>query len=216
MFEMLLSIGTIIVIDQDFTKDSEKYKSKVVDLGEDFIMIDYPTHIETGKTAFFLDGTQFHVSFSDDRKISYAFQTEVVGRLKDGIPMLKLSYPGDEQLLKIQRREFVRVEYALDVAVKKGALYSQYVAEDLSAGGIAVRIPEKEQFQQGETIALLIVLPFVNQEIKYVHAEATIVRIWEKNGKTLASLQFEKIGQGERQSIIRFCFERQLQQRNQE
>ena len=33
---MLLSIGTIIVIDKDFTKDSEKYKSKVVDIGEGF------------------------------------------------------------------------------------------------------------------------------------------------------------------------------------
>ena len=57
---MLLSIGTIIVIDKDFTKDSEKFKSKVVDIGDGFVMIDYPTHIETGRTAFFMDGTQLH------------------------------------------------------------------------------------------------------------------------------------------------------------
>ena len=116
---MLLSIGTIIVIDKDFTKDSEKFKSKVVDIGDGFIMIDYPTHIETGRTAFFMDGTQLHVTFTDSMKMSYAFRTEVGGRLNKGIPMLKLSYPGDEQLIKIQRREFVRVESAIDIAVEK-------------------------------------------------------------------------------------------------
>ena len=50
---MLLSIGTIIVIDKDFTKDSEKFKSKVVDMGDGFVMIDYPTHIETGQDSIF-------------------------------------------------------------------------------------------------------------------------------------------------------------------
>ena len=62
---MLLTIGTIIIIDKDFTKDSEKYKSKVIDIGEDYVMIDYPTHIKTGKTAFFMDGTQLLVTFMD-------------------------------------------------------------------------------------------------------------------------------------------------------
>jgi c-di-GMP-binding flagellar brake protein YcgR len=213
---MLLSIGTIIVIDQDFTKDSEKFKSKVVDMGGDFIMIDYPTHIETGRTAFFLDGVQLHITFTDNQKISYAFETEVIGRLNKGIPMLKLKYPGDDQLIKIQRREFVRVEYAIDVAIQKEGLYSQYVAEDLSAGGIAIRISEKENFQPGEMLPLLIVLPFVNQDIKYVRAEASVVRTWEKNGRNIVSLKFEEIGQSERQAIIRFCFERQLQLRNME
>ena len=138
---MLLSIGTIIVIDKDFTKDSEKFKSKVVDIGDGFVMIDYPTHIETGRTAFFMDGTQLHVTFIDNMKMSYAFRTEVGGRLNKGIPMIKLSYPGDEQLIKIQRREFVRVESAIDIAVEKDGRFTQFVAADLSAGGVALNSP---------------------------------------------------------------------------
>ncbi len=213
---MLLSIGTVIVIDKDFTEDSEKYKSKVVDLGEDFILIDYPTHMETGRTAFFIDGTQLHVTFSDNQKIAHAFRTEVLGRLNKGILMLKLMYPGDDQLIKIQRREFVRVEHAIDVAVNKEGLFRQLIAEDLSAGGIALRLPDRTFFQSGDVLKLLIVLPFVNHEIKYIHAEANVVRVWEKNGKTIASMKFEKIGQLERQAIVRFSFERQLQKRSQE
>lgn len=211
---MLLSIGTIIVIDKDFTKDSEKFKSKVVDIGDGFIMIDYPTHIETGRTAFFRDGTQLLVTFIDNLKMSYAFRTEVGGRLNKGIPMIKLSYPGDEQLIKVQRREFVRVESAIDIAVEKGGRFTQYVAADLSAGGVALTLLNPDTFKEDELLSLTIVLPFMNHEIKYVKADARVTRVWEKDGRLIASLKFETINQIERQYIIRFCFERQLQMRN--
>ena len=213
-FGMLLSIGIIIVIDTDFTKDSEKYKSKVIDMGNGFVMIDYPTHIKTGKTAFFLDGTQLLVSFVDDKKMSYAFRTEVSGRLNKGIPMLKLSYPGDEELIKIQRREFVRVETAIDIAVEYDGQFSHYVAEDLSAGGVALNLPGRVPFEAEDSVALTIVLPYANKEIRYVKVHAKVIRIWEKDGRRIASLQFEDIEQIECQHIIRFCFERQLKMRN--
>jgi c-di-GMP-binding flagellar brake protein YcgR len=211
---MLLSIGTIIVIDKDFTKDSEKFKSKVVDIGDGFVMIDYPTHIETGRTAFFMDGTQLHVTFIDNAKMSYAFRTEVGGRLNQGIPMIKLSYPGDDQLIKIQRREFVRVESAIDIAVEKDGRFTQYVAADLSAGGVALTLLNADAFKENELLTLTIVLPFMNHEIKYVNADARVIRVWKKEDRLIASLQFETINQIERQYVIRFCFERQLQMRN--
>lgn len=216
VFAVLLTVGTIIVIDKDYTKDSEKYKSKVVDIGEDYVMIDYPTHIETGRTAFIIDGSTLLVTFVDQNKISYAFKTEVCGRLNKGIPMLKLSYPGDEQLYKIQRREFVRVETAIDVAVKTEEGFSQFAAEDLSAGGIALNIPRDIPFAEEDVVKLIIVLPFMNKDIKYVHTNAKVIRIWEKNGRTIGSLKFEDIEAVDRQYIIRFSFERQLQMRNRE
>ncbi|MFS0576725.1 flagellar brake domain-containing protein [Sporosarcina sp. 179-K 3D1 HS] len=216
VFSLLLTIGTIVVIDKEHTKDSEQYKSKVVDIGEDFVLIDYPTHIESGRTTFIIDGTTLLVTFIDQNKISYAFKTEVCGRLNKGIPMLKLSYPGDDQLYKIQRREFVRVETPIDVAVLTEDGFHQFVAEDLSAGGIALNIPRDVPFSEGDTVKLTIVLPFINKEIKYVHSNAKLVRVWDKKGRTIASLQFEDIEDVDRQYIIRFCFERQLQTRNRE
>ena len=124
----------------------------MIDSGEGFVMIDYPTHIETGQTAFFMDGTQLLVSFTDNLKISFAFETEVSGRLNKGVPMLKLAYPGNDRLVKIQRREFVRVETAIDVAVKKDGLTTQLVAGDISAGGIAINLPNPVLFVEEETV----------------------------------------------------------------
>ncbi|MCG3089961.1 flagellar brake protein [Sporosarcina cyprini] len=210
---MRLSIGSSIIIDKDLTENSEKYKSKVVDLGPDYFMIDYPIHMETDRTAFFMDGTQLLVTFVDQHKMSYAFRTEVKGRMNRGIPMLQLSYPGDQELVKIQRREYVRVETPIDVAVNDGRGFDQYVAEDISAGGIALHLGQKEEFEENQRLSLFIALPFLNDDIYYVRAEAIAVRTWEKDGRRLASLQFVETMDADRQHIIRFCFERQLQRR---
>lgn len=211
---MLLQVGTAVIIDKDFTKDSEKYRSKVIDAGDDFVMIDYPIEIETGKTVFFMDGTQLLVSFTDKLKMSYAFKTEVCGRKLEGVPMLKLSYQGDSGLIKIQRREFVRVETAIDVAVEKDGDHVQLVAEDISAGGIALNITKEMFIQSEDALSLLIVLPFANREMEYIKVEGQVIRTWEKEGVTIASVNFLAINPLDRQRIVRFCFERQLQMRN--
>ncbi len=211
---MLLSIGTIIVMDKDYTVDGEKFKSKVIDFGEDFIMIDYPTQIQTGRTAFFVDGTQIAVTFTTDSKVSYAFRTEVVGRLNKGVPMLKLTYPGDDKLIKIQRREFVRIDSSIDVAVEKDGIFNQFVAEDISAGGIALNLKSDIDVKENDNLSLTIVLPFADNDIKYIKVETNVTRVWEREGRHIASLQFEMLPETIRQYIVRFCFERQLQQRN--
>ncbi|WP_262173024.1 flagellar brake protein [Saccharococcus sp. Marseille-Q5394] len=210
---MRLSIGTSVMIDKDFTETGDKYKSKVVDLNDGFVLIDYPAHIDTGKTAFFMDGTQLLISFVEN-KMSYAFRTEVAGRVNRGIPMLKLTYPGDDQLIKIQRREFVRVETVIDVAVAIEGIFQQFVAEDISAGGIALNIGQDDLFEGTDFVSLTIALPYVNDDIKYIRTEAKVVRVWEKDDRLIASLEFAKISTTDRQNIIRFCFERQLLARN--
>ena len=210
---MKLVIGTIVSIDKDFSEESEKYKSKIIDIGLDFVMIDYPTHIESGKTAFFLDGTQLLISFTDKIKNTYFFKTEVNGRRIEGVPMLELSYPGDDQVVQIQRREFVRTEAVLDVAVLKDGEYTNLVTEDISAGGLGLNL-YRTTYTEKDQLSLLIVLPFKNKETKYIRAEAEIIRISETSNQKIASVKFKEIGLSDRQRIIRFCFEQELKMRN--
>src|SRR5690625_1543842 len=135
---MKLKVGTVVILEKKFTDDDSKYRSKIIDSGDDFVMIDYPTHIKTGKTDFFMDGTELFVTFTDESKMSYAFRAEIRGRRIQGVPMLKLAFLGDGGFIKIQRREFVRVETMIDVAVEVEGEVLQLVSEDISAGGIAI------------------------------------------------------------------------------
>lgn len=214
MSQLKLEIGTVLIIGVDFTKESEKYKSKVIDMGEGYVMIDYPTDVKTGKTAFLMDGTQLLISFTDKMKMSFAFKTEVLGRTVQGVPMLKVSYQGDDKLMKIQRREFVRVDTSMDVSIEKDGARVQLTAEDISAGGIALNISKTDLVETNDVLSLLIVLPFVNHEIKYIQTKGKVVRTWDDHGRKIASIKFEDVNPTDRQRIVRFCFERELQKRN--
>lgn len=207
----MLKVGTVIHLRKEDAKVDE-YKSKVVDVGEGFVMVDYPIHIETGKTIFLIDGTELFATFSDELKMSYRFRTEVQGRHMAEIPMLQLSYQ-EESLLKIQRREFVRVGVNVDVAVsvEEGATVLRLITADISAGGLAINLPEVDMLQEDTAVSLLIVLPFLRRPIQYVRAEARVIRIFERDQRHIATLAFTSIADEDRQQVIQFCFERQLQ-----
>ena len=219
MFEgiyMELKIGTTLILQPTYTERVEKFRCKVVEQKDGLIYIDYPVNVITKKTAFLIDGAQFRATFNDESKQSFAFNTEVLGRKKGNIPMITLSCPPDDEFIKIQRREFVRVETPVDVAVEYNDRFTQLVAADISAGGLLLALPSSVNFKDGDTVRLTIVLPYTNNEIRYVQTGALVVNIFERDHRKFASLQFTDTDDIDKQYIVRFCFERQLQIRKKE
>ena len=213
---MELKIGTILTLEPTYTERVEKFRCRVVEQGENFIYIDYPVNVITKKTSFLVDGAQFRVSFMTEAKQSFAFNTEVLGRKGGTVPMIILSCPPPEEFLKIQRREYVRVETKADVSIEFNGQFTPLVTEDISAGGLAVILNRPVNFKDGDEVKLTLVLPYSNGDIKYVQTSAVIVRIFEKGEIRLASIQFTDTDDLDKQHIVRFCFERQLQLRKKE
>lgn len=213
---MKIKLGTNLILEPTFTDKAEKYRCKVVDLDEQFIYVDYPIDTNTNRTAFFIDGAQLRASYVEESKSAFAFQTEVLGKRNGQIPMIKLLYPGDSEIIKIQRRDFVRVTTALDISIQFEDEKYQFVTDDLSAGGTAVILNREVRFKEGDEISLLIPLAFNNGDIKYVTTTAAVVRIWERGQQHIASLQFTDTDDLDKQQIVRFCFERQLSLRKRE
>ncbi|UQW98519.1 flagellar brake domain-containing protein [Rummeliibacillus sp. G93] len=215
---MELKIGTNIILESISSDVKDRLRAKIVEQKNNILYIDYPTNIQTNKTSFLLEGGQYRVSFVDEAKNSYAFKTEVLGRIKSNIPMIMLALPANDQFIRIQRREYVRVATPVDIAVEHNQQNYQYVAEDISAGGLAINIPKIVPFKENDELQLIIVLPFSNSNegVKYVHTSARVIRIIEKDQRMLATLQFTNTDDVDRQYIVRFCFERQLQNRKKE
>lgn len=213
---MELKLGTILTLEPTYTERFEKLRCKVVDQEDGIIYIDYPINVATKKTAFLVDGSQFRVTFQTESKQSYTFTTTVLGRKGGNIPMIKLNCPPDDAFKKIQRREYVRVETPVDIAVEFNGNFYQFVAEDISAGGVAIVINQPIPFVNGEAVRLTIVLPFANGDMRYVQTEAYIVRIFERDHVKIASIQFTDTDDIDKQHIVRFCFERQLKIRKKE
>jgi c-di-GMP-binding flagellar brake protein YcgR len=213
---MELKIGTMLILEPTYTERVEKFRCRVVEITDNVVYIDYPVNTITKKTAYLMDGAQFRVTFTTELKQSMAFNTQVVGRKGGNIPMIMLSLPSKEEWIKIQRREYVRVETSADVAIELGGRYRQYVTSDISAGGILVKLRGAVNFVEGDRVNLLLVLPFSNGDIRYVQTEGAVVRLFERDQGEYASIQFTDTDEVDKQYIVRFCFERQLQFRKRE
>ncbi|MFJ7734857.1 flagellar brake protein [Lysinibacillus sp. NPDC097287] len=207
---MDIKIGTLLQLETTYSKRIEKFRCKVVEQKDNIIYIDYPINEVTKKTAFLIDGTEFRATFQTEDKQAFAFNTQVMGRKSGNIPMIMLSCPEDSEFIKIQRREYVRVETPVDVALRIGDYKYQFVAEDISAGGLALILKDSVKFKDGDDVELTIVLPFSNGEINYVVTNASIVRIFERDNMKIATIRLTDTDDIDQQHIVRFCFERQL------
>lgn len=209
---MEVKIGTNLTLEPINTEDVERYHCRVVDVEEGEILIDYPIHQTTKRTMYLNVGDSFRVTFVDEKKVAYAFRSKILGRKKANIPMLRLSLPDDEDVEKIQRREYVRVDTSIDVALRYGDQFYQFVTSDVSAGGIAIYLNRSVPLQPDDEVALTLVLPFANEEdgTKYVQTTGKIVRIIEKDDQKIVPIQFVDTDEVDRKIITRFCFERQL------
>jgi len=214
VLNMNIKLGTTLTLEPTFNEKKEKYRCKVVDIDNHTVYIDYPLESVTNKTVFLIDGAQLRATYAEDSRAIFAFHTEVLGRKKGQIPMIKLLYPGDSELIKIQRRDFVRVNYSVDISVEFEDERYQFVTDDISAGGSAIIIKGPVKFNEGDEVSILLPLSFNNGDIKYVSTIAEVVRIWTREAQTLASIKFTNTDDFDKQQIVRFCFERQLYLRN--
>ncbi|XJZ26064.1 flagellar brake protein [Bacillota bacterium Lsc_1132] len=212
----MIQIGDILTLELKNAEHIEKFKCRLVDRKDKMLYIDYPINLRTNKTAFLFDGTQLNATFIDQDGTSvFLFKSEIVGRVRHNIPMLVLTYPGPEGLIKIQRRNYVRIEAAVDIAIhplKNEFLPFTAVTDDISAGGAAVLIPQDKLLQPDMMVKTWLVLILQNGEYHYLSFSSRVVRVIRFN-ETMnkLSLQFNKISNMERQLLLRFCFERQLE-----
>jgi c-di-GMP-binding flagellar brake protein YcgR len=210
----MLKIGSILTLEPVQTEKAEKYRCKVVEFKDSKLYIDYPVHTETNRTVFLIDGTQLKVSFVLNETTVYSFETEVTGRKKSNIPMICLHYPGSEELVKVQRRQFVRVDATVDAAIITPQASYPTITTDISAGGCAVKVQKNQAYEAGMEVEIILVLPMQTGEYHYFNVPGRVVRIWDRGKSRIASLEFSDLKDLQQQNILRYCFERQLILRN--
>ncbi|KGX87983.1 flagellar brake protein [Pontibacillus litoralis] len=212
----MFKIGTTLtlqLIDDDNLQST--YRSTLVEYNDHSLFLDYPIHEESGKVGFFLDGTQFKVTFIGEDESLYTFQTEICERRKLNIPVIVVPFPNKEEMYRIQRRKYVRVEAALDVSVHNIIQeFSPFttITVDISGGGLSFIAPLQHEMEENNMLEIWFVLPFKSGDVTYVKAAARVIRIWESEGKKRdqVSVEFETISENDQQCVIRYCFERQL------
>ncbi|MDX8359859.1 MULTISPECIES: flagellar brake protein [Bacillaceae] len=214
----MLKVGDTIILSQTSDEQTDTYKCRIVELNKKNIYIDYPINTSTGKSAFFTIGTHFNAKYIRKDQQVYTFKTHITGKTKQQIPMITLEKPAKDKFVKIQRRQFVRIETSVDVAVHPK--YDDFppfltVTSDLSAGGAALIMPQGVEVAPDTEMSVWFVLPYQSGEYKYLKIPCNVIRVVgeDDNDRKKATINFLDMKETERQMLIKYCFEQQVAMR---
>ncbi|WP_062104791.1 flagellar brake protein [Bacillus niameyensis] len=212
----MFKVGMELILELSHNDQTEQLRSKVSDFTDNMLLISYPVSIESNRIVYLPNGEHLFASFSDKNTgATYLFKTKIINRFNKQIPMLALALPNEQDLMKIQRRQFVRVKTAIDISLDFPERNTQLptITDDLSGGGCAVVIPEHSPIVRGDFGRACIVLPFQDHHYKYLNLDCRITRRFERNKIHLLSVQFLNLTNTEQQQLIRYTFDKQLQYR---
>lgn len=196
------------------------YKSRVVDIKDEVASIELPTNEETGRTGLFGAGATFEVWYVGEDGSRYEFHSSIVGRQSEHIPVLFLQLPSKEEIQRTQRRNYLRIDSSLDVAIKLDDPIRRYhflaKTVDISGGGLSFTCDKSYRLQENDKLHMWISMPNKTGLVQHAYAVLEIVRQKAAEKKGLhqwISGKFVQISEQDRAKVVRACYERQLELR---
>lgn len=187
----------------------QEYKSRIADVSDDALDIQIPIHETTGRLKRLHIGDELEIVFIAEGGMKYYFPSRVLGYRKDNIDLIRLKKPEPGTVSKIQRRSFLRVPAQLELIMEvQGRPAVRAITEDISGGGVSFRCPGELSYSQGGLVEGRLKLPQSMEEVRF--AGHMVRRAESENGKPIIIVQFAEIAERDRQSIIRYCFKKQI------
>lgn len=213
---MLPKVNAVLHINH-VTMDEEEakieYKSRIADITDSYIAMELPINEKTGRLKRFQQGDELSCFFITEGGVKNYFNTNIVGFKEDVIRLALIRKPTLESITKVQRRNFLRVPAELEIAVKYNEqLQFIGITDDVGGGGISFICDGYIPVSTGMQVGCWLLVPFKNGNIEHVPFKGGIVRIkpLEEVAKQLVMMSYAEIHDRDRQKIIRYCFERQM------
>ncbi|RAU94745.1 flagellar brake protein [Paenibacillus sp. YN15] len=198
-------------IDED--ESMQEYKARISDMTEEYIEIEVPMNERTGRLKRLFQGDELSIYFLTEGGMKNFFMSTVLGIRDNEFRTVLIRRPAPEAITKIQRRSFLRVPAELDIAASLGEqMRFTGVTDDVSGGGTSFLCEGNIPVKAGDTLSCWLLLGSRNGKPEHIPFKGEIVRIKAlETGKQQVMLQFSEISDKDRQKVIRFCFERQLE-----
>lgn len=193
-----------------------EYKSRIADEQEDGLLIEIPISEKTGRYKRLFLGDELSVFFVSEDGIKNYFDSHVLGFKEDGVKLIKIVKPEPDRITKVQRRSFLRVPAELEIAVKmSNQVRFVCKTDDVGGGGISFVCDAKWPLAAEQILECWLLVPFRNGTIDHAFFKGEIVRVVQlESGRKQAMIKYASIIDPERQKVIRYCFEKQLEYRN--
>jgi c-di-GMP-binding flagellar brake protein YcgR len=155
------------------------------------------------------EGTQVDIIFMEDEN-QYKFQTEIIGRKKDNIPLCRITKPQEKEIIRIQRRDNFRVNSHLRLMVNENKLNTI----NISAGGMLFSCGVDVQLLEGEVVSGTLFVPNTeNKESSIIPFQGQIIRIHliKDQERRNVAMKFTVMDKRDQMKIVQHCFEKQRQ-----
>ncbi|MCS7241138.1 MAG: PilZ domain-containing protein [Candidatus Caldatribacterium sp.] len=178
------------------------YPSRIEFVNEDTLWLAAPQ--ERGTLVPVSPGEVLEVYIVGENEVFF-FEGEVKDRVKRGsIAYVVFGMP--EKIVRKQRRNYVRFEAILPVLLKKEEKAFPGTTKNISGGGMLVQLREgRDVFEPREELLFLLSL-----DGRDIVGRAQVVR---KDGPGLYAFQFSEIADQDRESIIKYIFQKQIELR---
>ena len=213
-------LGLIINKNIEIIWEKEAYKSIIQDIGEKYFSISIPS--KNGNFIPLRQGDIAEVLYYDNLNI-FQFDSNVVGRKFDGIPLIMLETPKKYKL--VQRRQFFRVvtldgltilnyEKLKDKNNKRiktlkplNDKFKKAILLDLSGGGMRVKL--EDPMVVGDILHL-----FMDIQKEEIEIYSKVVRIISSEYNSFTyGICFLDLTEKEREKIIKYSFDITRRQR---
>lgn len=212
---MLPNVNQILHMQTNSIDEEEskvEYKARITDVTAESILIEIPINEKTGRLKKLFQGDEINAFYLSQDGVKHYFSTVVTNFREDVIRQVELRKPELDAITQVQRRNFLRVLAELEIAVKvSDQLQFIGVTEDVGGGGISFVCEGNIPIGLGSSVSCWLLAPFKNGLIEHIPFVGEVVRVKAlETGKQLVMLRFSEIADRERQKLIRFCFERQM------
>ncbi|MCR8634437.1 flagellar brake protein [Paenibacillus radicis (ex Xue et al. 2023)] len=197
-------------IDEEEAK--QELKSRISDISNSYISMEVPLNEKTGRLKRLYVGDELSAYFITDGGVKNYFTSSVLGFSDDVIRMVHIRKPEPDAITKVQRRSFLRVPAELEMAVKfSEQLQFIAVTDDVGGGGISFICDGYIPLASQQIVSCWLLAHYRNGQIEHIPFNGELVRVKQlESGKQQVMMRFAEISDRDRQKIIRYCFERQL------
>ena len=193
------------ILKENINGEIEEYASKVESIEKDNLFLVH-TPIRKSEMVMLLNDTVITVTYMVEKKGMYKFDAKVIEKVRKGkITFIRIKRISD--IVENQRRQFFRIETNFKVDLKrKDSEEIEHVASlDISAGGMKVYTDRK--IELGDILDTYFSLDetkmYIETKVVKKVRNDNIRNRWE------ISLEFLNLSEKERESIIRFVFEKE-------
>lgn len=210
--DKFLIINQKIILDVKFGEYPGVFDSRIEDITPKTIRITMPS--EKGFPVPLALGISINVSYVGDNG-RFSFQSKVISRLKEQIPMLEIEKPS--VVFRKELREFFRINTGAKVKIlasyedDKGCpvddVFEAYV-QDISGGGM--RVTGGYRLEHGQEVEIY----FGDMVPELKSAKAAVMRsVAHEDQRYEAGLKFLGMNTVDRDKVIKYVFKRQLELR---